>query len=188
MPLLTYRGPRRKKIPAASTPKKTINSINSIKWFFGVRTGTRKAEKESMHDLVVKQRAGRPRESPERPFKLPNPTGKWHLMGIDISRGKISIGVSATIYTISAVVGRHTLSGEVCSLWGGCCQLPLCDSYKPRFKTWVRIRYFAALSIHGPTARRPHDLRGSKVFAKRALESFKGRPTCEQLAGCLLAT
>ena len=36
MPLLTCQGPRRKKIPETSTPKKTINSINSIKWFFGV--------------------------------------------------------------------------------------------------------------------------------------------------------
>ena len=36
MPFLICLGPRRKKIPTASTPKKTINSINSIKWFFGV--------------------------------------------------------------------------------------------------------------------------------------------------------
>ena len=110
----TFRPARdrgRKKIPRP--PKKTINSINSIKWFLGVRRATRKAENESMHDLVMKQRTGRPRESPQRRFKLPNPTGKWHLMGIDISRGKISIGVSATIYTISAVAKRH-------SLWKGC--------------------------------------------------------------------
>ena len=177
----TFRPARdrgRKKIPRP--PKKTINSINSIKWFFGVRTGTRKAENESMHDLVMKQRTGRPRESPQRRFKLPNPTGKWHLMGIDISRGKISIGVLATIYTISAVVGRHALSGEVCSLWGGCCQLPLCDGYRPCFKTWGRIRYFECLSILRAGGRRVRNRRGSKVLAKppaRDFEALRGCPT-----------
>ena len=61
---------------------------------------------------------------------------------------------------------------EVDSLWGGCCQLPLYVSYRPVFKTWVRIRYFGALSICGPTAHSANDRRGSKVFAKRALEEL----------------
>ena len=36
----------------------------------------------------------------------------------------------------------------------------------------VRIRYFRTVSIRGPTARSSDDLRGSKVFAKRALEEL----------------
>ena len=61
---------------------------------------------------------------------------------------------------------------QCCSLWGGCCQLPLCGCYRPVFETWVRIRYSGTLSIRGPTARSSDDLRGSKVFAKRDLEEL----------------
>ena len=70
----------------------------------------------------------------------------------------------------------------ITSLWGGCSSSPFYDSYRPKFETWVRIRYFRALSIRGPTARSSSDLRGSTGF-RRAL----GSATCEQLTSYLPA-
>ena len=58
---------------------------------------------------------------------------------------------------------KATTVTRIASLWGGCSSSPLCDSYRPRFETWVRIRYFEALSIRGPTARSSSDFRGSEV-------------------------
>ena len=52
------------------------------------------------------------------------------------------------------------------SLWGGCCQLPFCDSYRPVFETWVRIRYFESSSILRLRDGSSSDLRGSKKLAK----------------------
>ena len=103
-------GPPKKR--SGDPPEKTIFSISSINRFFGVTTGTRKAEIEAMDDLAKKQNAGRLRESLKRRFKLPNPTGKWRLMGIDISRAKISIGFLARICAIPVVAERCALSRE----------------------------------------------------------------------------
>ena len=62
------------------------------------------------------------------------------------------------------------------SLWGGRCQLLLCVGYRPRFETWVRIRYLEALSILGPRARSSSDVRGSKVLAKSLQRALRGPP------------
>ena len=48
----------------------------------------------------------------------------------------------------------------------GCCQLPLCEGYRPCFGTWRRIRYFEGLSILRTGGRRVCNRRGSKVLAK----------------------
>ena len=61
---------------------------------------------------------------------------------------------------------------------GGCCQLPLCNGYRPCFKTWGRIRYFEGLSILRAGGRRACNRRGCKVLAKPPARDF------EALRGC----
>ena len=75
------------------------------------------------------------------------------------------------ISSLWTLVSNHPENSEILgsfrmdSLWGGVPALQY-DRYRPKFETWVRIRYFGALSIRGPTARSSSDL------AKRDLEGL----------------
>ena len=60
----------------------------------------------------------------------------------------------------------------------GCCQLPLCNGYRPCFKTWGRIRYFEGLSILRAGGRRACNRRGCKVLAKPPARDFEALRVC----------
>ena len=78
---------------------------------------------------------------------------------------------SLAAFQVGAFTQRHV------SLWGGCSSSMPCVGYRPRFETWVRIRYFAGLSILQRADRSSSNFWGSKVLAKSLQTAIRGPPS-----------